>query len=58
MIQEGSRVRIQNYSKKFNGELATVDHIDGGYVYVFLDCQPENKKYPLELYHHEVENID
>ena len=54
-VTAGDRVRIKNFAKKFDGELGTVDRRDGYYVYVFLDCQPENKKYPLELYDNEVE---
>ena len=57
MVEAGDKVRIKNYAKKFNGELATVDSRDGAYVYVFPDCQPENKEYPLELYEHEVELV-
>jgi hypothetical protein len=57
LVDVGDRVRIKNFAKKFNGELGTVDYRDGYYVYVFPDCQPENKEYPLELYDHEVELI-
>jgi hypothetical protein len=56
-VEVGNRVRIKNYSEKLNGELGTVDSCDGYYVYVFPDCQPDNKKYPVELYQHEVEKV-
>ena len=57
MVEAGDRVSIKNYSKKLNGELGTVDHRDGAYMYVFLDCQPDNTKYPIELYDNEVEQL-
>ena len=56
-LKKGSRVRIKNYAANYNGRLATVTRIDGAYVYVYLDCQPKNKKYPLELLVNEVEKI-
>ncbi len=57
MIRAGNRVRIKNYSKELNGEKGTVSSRDGYYVYVYLDCQPHNTKYPLELYDHELEKL-
>jgi hypothetical protein len=57
MVEAGDRVRIKNYSEKLNDELGTVDSRSGYYVYVFPDCQPDNKDYPLELYDCEVEKI-
>lgn len=48
-------VRIKGYSKKLNGKLGVVDSTDGEYVYVFPNCQPNNTKYPVELYQSEVE---
>lgn len=57
MFKKGDRVKVKNYAKKFNGKLATVDRVNGFYVYVFLDCQPNNKCYPLELYETEVTHV-
>ena len=57
MVKKGDRVRIKNFAKKFNGGLATVDSVDGYYVNVFPDSQPENKTYPLELLDNEVELV-
>lgn len=57
MVKAGDRVRIKCYAEKWNGEIGTVDYRDGAYVYVFIDSQPDNKKYPFELYDHEVELI-
>lgn len=57
MVIAGDRVRIKNYSETLNGETGTVAYRDGGYVYVFPDCQPDNTKYPVELYDNEVEKI-
>ena len=58
MVKKGDRVRIKNFAEKFNGELGTVDSRDGYYVYVFLDCQPNNKEYPLEVYDNELDIIE
>lgn len=58
VVGAGDRVRIKNYSEKFNGELGTVHSRSGYYVYVLPDCQPDNKDYPLELYDHEVEKVN
>lgn len=57
-MKKGDTVRIKNYSEALNGELGTIDYIDGGYIGVFPDCQPDNTKYPVELYFHEVEIVD
>jgi len=57
MIKVGNRVRIKNYSKTLNGEKGTVVRRDGYYVYVYPDCQPNNTKYPLELYDCELEKL-
>ena len=58
VVQVGDRVRIKRHSEKFNGELGTVDSRDGYYVYVFLDCQPDNKEYPLEVYDNELDLVE
>ena len=57
-VKAGDRVRIKNFAKKFNGGLGTVDSVDGYYVNVFPDSQPENKTYPLELLDNEVELVE
>jgi hypothetical protein len=57
VIENGTRVRVKNYAPRYNGELGTVDYVDGYYVYVFLDCQPDNTEYPFELYQHEIEIV-
>jgi len=57
MFKKGDRIRVKNFTPKFNGELGTVNKIDGFYVWVFLDCQPANKDYPLELLINEVQDV-
>ena len=57
-VQSGDRVRIQFYSEQLNGTLGTVDRVDGQYVYVFPDIQPNNNKYPIELYPREVTKLN
>lgn len=57
MFEKGDRVRVKNFTDKFNGELGIVDSVDGYYVNVFLDCQPDNKDYPLELLQTEVSHV-
>ena len=57
-IKEGDRVRIKNYSPDLDGEEGVVHQINGEYVMVFPDCQPDNSKYPIELYSCEVEKIE
>lgn len=57
LVKKGDRVRIKNFAEKFNGEIGTVGYRNGYYVYVFIDNQPDNKKYPFELYDSEVELI-
>ncbi len=58
IVKAGDRVRIKNYAEKFNGEIGTVDSVDGAYVHVFIDSQPDNTEYPFELYETEVELIN
>ena len=57
MIKKGDKVKVVHYSREFNGEFGVVARIDGFYVYVFLDCQPDNDRYPVELLAHEVELV-
>jgi hypothetical protein len=56
-FREGDRVRITKYSKTLNGELGTVSFINGFYIYVYPDCQPDNTRYPIELYSSELEMV-
>ena len=57
MVKAGDRVCIKSYSEELNGEFGIVSHRDGFYVYIFPDCQPDNTKYPVELYDNEVEKV-
>ena len=57
MFKQGDKVKVKNYHPDFNGLLATVDSVDGYYVRVFLDSQPDNGKYPLDLLNTEVEYV-
>jgi hypothetical protein len=56
-MKKGDRVKIVQYDLKWNGKIGTIDRVDGWLVYVFLDCQPDNTKYPFQLYYSEVEKL-
>lgn len=47
----GNRIKIKNFAKKYNGKLAYITKIDGGYIFVRL----KRTNYIIELYDCEID---